>query len=59
MKLTHAELDRFLKPNAFGPVKDIYNTHGGQYPGHRRFDEEPKEPIVHSAYTDKDFEGWK
>ena len=59
VRLTHKELDRFLKPNAFGPVKDIYNTHGGWYPGHRRFDEEPKEPVYQSAYTDKDFEGWE
>ena len=48
-----------MKKKVFGPVGDIYNTHGGNYPGQRRYDEEPAEPFVPSAYTDKDFAGWK
>ena len=57
--MTHKELDKFIKPKVFGSVTDIHNTHGGWYPGHRRAEEEPKEPVYNSAYTSKDFEGIK
>ena len=56
--LTHDQLERFVNPKVFGPVKDIHNTQGGWYPGHSRESEVP-EPKHFSPYTSKDFEGFK
>ena len=50
---TYDELDRHYYPNRFGEsVEDIYNTHQGNLPGHRRLAEEDLEPYQKPLYPE-------
>ena len=45
------QLDRFYHPAVYGVVEDIYNTHHGNLPGHRRKAEEQGPPAENDPWV--------
>jgi hypothetical protein len=47
-KLSHHELDKFVKPFVYGDVEEMHNTRNGELPGHHRHGDH-LEPKGHAA----------